>query len=92
MDKKEKAMQEKLNERWGCLPITVEQCRTCVWSKGPAPFEDAPEKNYCLVYRKKDIIGKPDDVYHEGAECEYHMTEAEKKAAEERIKKRFENR
>jgi len=52
-------------------------CKTCIFSKGPAPFADAPEKSNCLIYKDEDGVTKPNSVYFDGEECEYHMTEAE---------------
>lgn len=62
-------------------------CKNCVYAHGPAPFEDDPEKAYCLVYSRAKTTGKPNEIYFDGEDCEYHTTEAEKKAAEERIKR-----
>lgn len=62
-------------------------CKTCIYSRGPAPFEDGPEKSNCRVYQIGKRGDKPNSVYFDGEDCEYHTTEAEKKAAEERIKR-----
>ncbi len=52
-------------------------CKTCIFSKGPAPFADAPEKSNCLIYTRENGTSKPNSVYFGGEDCEYHMTEAE---------------
>lgn len=57
------------------LPNIV--CKTCIFSKGPAPFADDPKKSNCLIYKDEDGVTKPNSVYFDGEDCEYHMTEAE---------------
>ena len=52
-------------------------CKTCVFANGPAPFADAPDKSYCLIYTRENGASKPNSVYFDGEDCEYHMTEAE---------------
>lgn len=52
-------------------------CKTCVFANGPAPFADDPEKSHCLIYKDEDGVTKPNSVYFDGEDCEYHMTEAE---------------
>ena len=53
-------------------------CKTCVFAKGPAPFADDPKKSNCLKYPVGGKYGdKPNSVYFDGEDCEYHMTEAE---------------
>lgn len=52
-----------------CNPVA---CRTCRFSHGDSPFENAPEKSYCMIYSRENGEQKPPDVYYDGAECEYY--------------------
>lgn len=70
-------MHEKAEEVWSCAKLTLDQCKTCVYSKRPAPFANHYEKAYCLVYTREDGESKPEDVKYNGAPCEFHTTEAE---------------
>lgn len=47
-------------------------CKSCWFSQGNPPFEDSPEKPYCVMYSKEDGQRKPHDVYYEGKDCEYY--------------------
>lgn len=87
MNEKQNALEEKMDEQWGCAKLTVEQCRTCVFAKGPAPFADAPDKAFCLKYPHPYV--KPDSVLFDGEECEYHMTEAEQEATRKRLEEKW---
>ena len=93
---REKILQEKDTPKWGCAKLTVDQCRSCVYSNGPAPFADAPEKGYCVKFPRGTSAGKPDSVLYEGQDCEYHLTkeEAEKavEALEEERRRFYEQR
>ena len=60
------------SEGWGCKPINPKQCKTCRFSKGEPPFEDSPEKSYCMIYSREDSEQKPPEVYFDGGECEYY--------------------
>ena len=65
-------------------------CKTCVWSHGPAPFADDPEKSNCLKYPVDGEYGdKPNSVYFDGEDCEYHMTKAEQEAALKMIEEKW---
>lgn len=59
-------------ERWGCNTINPKFCKTCIFSKGDPPFEDRPEKAYCMIYSREQGVGKPYDVYYEGGLCEFY--------------------
>ena len=59
-------------EGFGCLKINPKACKTCRFSKGKPPFEDAPEKAYCMIYSRDDGEEKPDNVYYHGGKCEYY--------------------
>lgn len=78
---KEKRLQEKDTPKWGCATLTADQCRKCAYSKGPAPFADAPEKGYCVMFPRETSAGKPDSVIFEGQECEFFMTDSDVKKA-----------
>lgn len=52
--------------------INPKYCKTCRFSHGQPPFEDLPEKAYCMIYSKDEGEAKPPNVYYEGAECEYY--------------------
>ena len=64
-------------------------CKTCIFSKGPAPFADDPEKSNCLKYPVGGKYGdKPNSVYFDGEDCEYHMTKAEQESTIKRIEEK----
>lgn len=44
-------------------------CEGCIFSKGSTPFDDAPDKCSCEVYKYPKT--KPDNVFLEGAHCKY---------------------
>jgi hypothetical protein len=58
-------------------------CKNCVLAKGPAPFADDPEKSYCKHYSGGEAGAKPNSVYFDGEECEFHLTKAEAEKAVE---------
>lgn len=60
------------NEGWGCKPINPKMCKTCRFSQGEPPFEDAPEKSYCMIYSHDEGERKPPEVYYDGGDCEYY--------------------
>lgn len=63
-------------ETFGCKPINPKYCKTCRFSRGKPPFEDSPEKIYCMIYSREDGDQKPHEVYYEGQPCEhYHKDE-----------------
>jgi hypothetical protein len=70
--KKENKGNLQTNEVFGCLPINPKQCKSCRFSHGKPPFEDAPEKSYCMIYSRDDGEQKPDDVYYHGGDCEFY--------------------
>ena len=70
-------------ERFGSVgPHPDIVCKTCVFAHGDPPFADEPTKANCMVYEAENGTDKPDTVYYNGADCEYHKT-AEEIAAEE---------
>lgn len=70
------ARQEKSNlqqnEQGGFMGINPKKCRTCRFSHGKPPFEDAPEKKYCMIYSRDEGEQKPPSVYFDGGDCEYY--------------------
>lgn len=70
--KGEKKSNLQTPEGFGCRKINPKMCRSCRFSHGDPPFEDAPEKSYCMIYSRDSGEQKPPDVYYEGAECEYY--------------------
>lgn len=60
---------------FGCLRKNPRACRTCTNAHGPAPFEDAPEKSYCLAYERRLGNMKPDGVYFRGEDCPFYVKE-----------------
>lgn len=60
------------NEAWGCKPINPKMCKTCRFSRGDPPFEDRPEKAYCMIYSRADGEEKPAEVYYDGGDCLYY--------------------
>lgn len=59
-------------DSFGCAPINPKMCMTCRFAHGKPPFEDAPEKAYCMIYSRDEGEQKPDEVYHNGGKCEYY--------------------
>ena len=39
-------------EQMGGRPADCKACQGCLFAHGPAPFENAPDKAYCLIYRR----------------------------------------
>lgn len=72
---KQKKSNLQTEEIFGCAKINPKYCKTCRFSHGKPPFEDAPEKSYCMIYSKDDGERKPPEVYYEGAKCEYYEKE-----------------
>lgn len=68
----EKKSNLHTNEVFGCLSINPRMCKTCRFAHGDPPFEDMPEKSYCMIYSRANGEQKPHEVYYEGAECEYY--------------------
>jgi hypothetical protein len=60
---KSEMKQFQINPAW---------CKKCLFSHGEPPFEDAPEKKWCEIYRYNNGEQKPHEVYFEGAECEFY--------------------
>lgn len=60
------------DEVFGCRRINPKWCKTCRFARGEPPFEDAPEKGHCMIYSRGEGESKPDDVYFDGAECEFY--------------------
>ena len=44
-------------------------CRGCVFAEGNTPYDNAPDKCSCMVYKYPKV--KPDAVFLEGAPCKY---------------------
>lgn len=63
---------DREGEIFGCKKINPRACKTCRFARGAPPFEDAPEKAYCMIYSRDEGEAKPDEVYYEGADCEYY--------------------
>lgn len=63
------------NQVFGCNKINPKYCKTCIFARGNPPFEDLPEKANCMVYSNDSGLTKPDDVYYDGAPCEYYEKE-----------------
>lgn len=60
------------DEVWGCRSINPISCQTCMFAHGKPPFEDLPNKAYCMIYSKDDGEAKPPEVYYDGEECEFY--------------------
>lgn len=60
------------DEVWGCRGINPKWCQTCMFAHGKPPFEDLPDKAYCMIYSKDGGEAKPDEVYYDGEECEFY--------------------
>lgn len=64
-------------EQMGGMPADCKACRGCLFAHGPAPFEDAPDKVYCLIYRRGESTGKPSVILFDGAPCEHFSPDDE---------------
>ena len=62
-------------EQMGGRPAACKACHGCLFAHGPAPFEDAPDKVYCLIYPRDLGAMKPSDVLFDGAPCEHFRPE-----------------
>jgi hypothetical protein len=71
-DEKKRILEEKSQEVWGCGTINPRACRTCRFSHGKPPFEDMPEKAYCMIFSRDEGEAKPPEVYYEGEDCEFY--------------------
>lgn len=74
MEKKSNLQQ---SEVFGCRTINPKYCRTCIFAHGEPPFADSPKKAYCVIYNRDLALKKPDNVYFNGAPCEYYQNEDE---------------
>ena len=59
-------------EGFGCKPINPKMCKTCRFSRGKPPFEDAPEKKYCMIFSRDEGEQKPPEVYFDGEDCDFY--------------------
>lgn len=75
---KERKSNLHTDEVFGCGKINPKFCQTCRFSRGKPPFEDAPEKAYCMIYSRDEGETKPPEVYYDGAECEFYHKDTEK--------------
>lgn len=75
---KERKSNLHTDEVFGCRKINPKWCQTCRFSKGKPPFEDAPEKAYCIIYSRDEGEEKPPEVYYDGEKCEYYHKDPEK--------------
>lgn len=73
---KEKLLAKKIADTegqvFGCRKINPAYCRSCRFANGQPPFEDGPEKAYCMIYSRAEGEAKPEDVYYDGARCDYY--------------------
>lgn len=68
-------MQDKKEIFGARHPSENMKCKTCIYANGKPPFADGWRKSSCVVYQDPDI--KPNDVYFDGAECEYYKENRE---------------
>lgn len=64
-------------EQMGGKPADCKACQRCLFAHGPAPFEDAPDKAYCLIYRRGESTGKPCAVLFDGSPCGHFRPDTE---------------
>lgn len=68
MDKERaKEIQGERLTSWG---ENGKSCEGCIFSHGNTPFDDAPDKSSCEVYKYPKT--KPDNVYINGGSCKYY--------------------
>ncbi len=72
---KQKVPNLELDDSFGCLKRNPRKCRTCANAHGPAPWEDSPDKSYCMAYERRLGNIKPDAVYFDGADCPFYIGE-----------------
>lgn len=68
----EKKLRASEEERIGCRGINPKYCRSCRFSRGTAPFENGPEKAYCMIFSRNEGEAKPPEVYYDGEPCEFY--------------------
>jgi hypothetical protein len=92
---KKEAYKLKVLDCWGMATgYTKEEkenrckyCRTCMFAHGEPPWADAFDKAHCLMYPESDGVDKPNDVYFDGAPCDYYEREKRKSLIKQREKK-----
>ena len=62
MRQKESNLQQ--NEIGGFKKANPKWCKSCRFSHGEPPFEDKPEKSYCMIYSRESGEQKPAEVYY----------------------------
>lgn len=67
MDKKTKKYNESKEEFWGTRGINPICCEDCKFN------EENFKKANCAIYGKVIYGDKPDDVYYDGADCQYKV-------------------
>lgn len=80
-DKERKVNMEDKDKEFSFMGVrhpNPVKCRTCMNSNGEPPFEDSPEKSYCMVFRRKDGNKKPKEVLWEGKDCKYYKEASQK--------------
>jgi hypothetical protein len=68
----EKKFKNSEAEVIGCRGINPRACKTCRFSRGEPPFEDGPEKAYCMIFSRDEGEAKPPEVYYDGEDCEFY--------------------
>lgn len=76
MDKKQ---LERRNDNamagMGAIVMKPEQCRYCMFNKGPKPYADKWDKAYCEIFPYGTSNGKPAWVMHNTGECIAYVEE-----------------
>lgn len=65
-------LEDEMHEVFGCKQPNPKYCRTCMFVLKKDPFGELPDNAYCRMFPEQEHEGKPNDVYFDGAECEYY--------------------
>ncbi len=60
------------NQNFGCKQANPVMCMTCKNANGQPPWADSPRKSYCIAFPREEGLRKPQDVYYDGAECQFY--------------------
>lgn len=52
----------------GGVPLTIEQCKTCMFCLQREPFGRLPDNGECMIFEN----GKPNEILFDGEHCEYY--------------------
>lgn len=63
-------IKELMEERFTSWADNGKACEGCMFAYGDTPFDDAPDKGSCVIYKYPKT--KPDNVFEDGEKCKYY--------------------